>query len=190
LGQSVPAQPRGDEGGGSGDEPPAQTPEAKAAAEVPAAPSWQDQVLGTDEAIERFDRAHPDLSQPTRNEPPQPEKTQESGHSTSADRLETIEQAIEGFFERRVGETHRVFNDMIIRVVGFTHPPKEQCDYAAALALAATVAGEFYFRSSHHTSRSLPRFPGLRERCNPTAKNPKHIRSTQPDSPSSGVVLG
>jgi hypothetical protein len=166
FGQSVPAQHNDGEGGGSGEEPPAQTPEAKAAAEAPAAPSWQGHVLGTDEAIERFDREHPDLSQPRSNETPQPEKPQERGHSTSADQLEAIETAIEGFFGGRLGETHQVFHDMMMRLVGITHPTKarEQCDYAAALALAATVAGEFYFGSMHHASQSRRRFTGLRER--------------------------
>jgi hypothetical protein len=170
FGQSAPVQPRGGEGGGSGDEPPAPTPEAKAAADVPAAPSWQGHVLGTDEAIERFDREHPDLSQPRRPEPPQGEKSQQEGHKAGADRFEPIERAIEGFFGGRVGETHRIFNDMMISLVGFTHPTKEQCDYSAALALAATVAGEFYFRSALHTSRSLHRFPGLRRQCKTTGK--------------------
>jgi hypothetical protein len=181
LGQSVPVQHKEGEGGGSGEEAPAQTPEAKVAAEPPAGPSWQSHVLGTDEAIERFDRDHPDLSQPSRKEPPQPEKTQERGHSSSTDRFEAIEQAIEGFLERRVGETHQVFNDMMIRVVGFTHPTKGklQCDYSAALALAATVAGEFYFRSSHHASRSRRRFPDLRERWNTSyeTENRSGVRS-------------
>jgi hypothetical protein len=193
FGQSVPLQQRGDDGGGSGDEPPAQSQEAKAAAEVPAAPSWQGHVLGTDEAIDRFDREHPNLSQPSRHEQPQPEKAQESGHSTSADRLEAIERALEGFFGVGVGFTRQVFNDMRTKPVGFTHPAtkdKLQCDYAAALALAATVAGEFYFGSTHYTSRSLRRFPGLRGRWNTTAKNGKHIRSPQPDSLPSVIVLG
>jgi hypothetical protein len=170
LGQGVPVQPRGDDGGGSSEEPPDPTPEAKAAAEAPAADSWQRHVLGTDEAIERFNREHPDLFQPSRHEPPQPEKPQERGHSTSADRLEAIERAIEGYFEGRVGETHRIFHDMSIKLAGFTHPTKDrqQCDYSAALALATTVAGEFYFGSTRHASRSRRRFPNLRERWNTT----------------------
>jgi hypothetical protein len=137
-------------------------------------------VLGTDEAIERFNREHPDLSQPSRNEPPQPEKPQESGHPTRADRLEAIEQAIEGFFEHRVGATHQAIDYMIIGLVGFTHPTKvkQRCDYAAALALAATVAGEFYFRSSHETSRVRSRFSAPQGRWSMRGKteNPARVR--------------
>jgi hypothetical protein len=179
FGQSVPVQPRGDEGGGSGEELPVPTQEAKAAAEVPGAPSWQGHVLGTDEAIERFDREHPDLSQPRQNKQPAGEESPNEGHKAGADRFEAIEQVIEGFFERRVSETHRIFHDMRIRLVGFTHPTKEQCDYAAALALAATVAGEFYFASTHHASRSPRRLPRLRERWNTSGKteNTSDVRS-------------
>jgi hypothetical protein len=183
FGQSVPVQPRDGEGGGSGDEPPPQTPEAKAAVtpEVPAGPTWQGHVLGTDDAIERFDREHPDLSHPSRPEPRQPEKAQEGGHSTSADRFEAIEQAIEGFFDRRPRETRQVFNGMMINLVGFTYSTKDkqQCDYVAALALAATVAGELYFGSTRHASRSRRRFPELRERWNTNhgAENRSGVRN-------------
>jgi hypothetical protein len=208
VGQSVAAQPRGDDAGGSGDEPPAQPKEAKDATEAPAASSWQQHVLGTDEAIERFDREHPDLSQPSRHEPPQPEEPQESGHQAGADVLEAIgdlarETNSVGCVKRsadapfaglgtrggsalRLTHPTRATNPLARETnsvapfaglgtrggsaLRLTHPTKKQCKYAAALALAATVAGESYFRSTHHTSRSLRRFPGIRGRWNSTAK--------------------
>jgi hypothetical protein len=175
FGQSVPVQPKEGEGGGSGDEPPVPAPEAKAAPEASSGPSWQGHVLGTDEAIERFDRAHPDLSQPSRPEPQQQEKTQERGHSSSPDRFEAIGDPAREIYP--VGCVKRSADAPFARLgtcggsaLRLTHPTKEQCDYSAALALAATVAGEFYFRSSHHASRSRRLFPLLRERWETTGK--------------------
>jgi hypothetical protein len=137
--QSVLVEIRSDETGG-GDEPPAEPQAAKAAAESPAG-SWQRHVLGTDEAIEQFDRDHPDLCQPRRDNPPQTNPPQGQAHPAEGDRLEAIDQAIEDVLDRRVGETRQEFNVMKIRHVGSANPT------AAALALAATVAGEFYFGS-------------------------------------------
>ena len=196
-GQGVPAQGRGEETGAGGDETPAQPEPAKAGAEPPAA-SWQNRVLGTDEALERFDREHPDLSRPGREAPPEtkpsqrhgaiPAPAQENppprqGHPAAADRLlEAVDGAIDHLHdgqqtaiegqtdptasgketERRVGETHQEFNRIKIRLVGFTRPTtdpvavnEERDDLSAALALAATVAGEFYFRSADR--RNSPR---------------------------------
>ena len=173
LGQGVAGPSRGEETGTGGDEPSAQPEPAKAGAE-PAAASWQQRVLGTDEALERFDREHPDLSHP-RNEDPQTNPSQ--GHGSipaqaqanppplqghpAADRLR---QAVDRFLDHlhdeqpdtgRVGETHQEFNRIKIRLMRSTHPARnpeagneERCDFSAALALAAGLAGEFYFRSA------------------------------------------
>jgi len=197
LGQSAAAQSRGEDTGASGDETPAQPEPAKAGAEPPAA-SWQNRVLGTDEALERFDREHPDLSRPGREAPPETNPSQgqgaipapaeenpppRQGHPAAADRLlEAVDGAIDHLHdgqqtaierqtdptasgketERRVGETHQEFNRIKIRLVGFTRPTtdpvavnEERGDLSAALALAATVAGEFYFRSADR--RDSPR---------------------------------
>ena len=61
-----------------------------------------------------------------------------------------------------MGETHQEFNRIKIRLVGFTRPTtdpvavnEERDDLSAVLALAATVAGEFYFRSADR--RNSPR---------------------------------
>ena len=109
-GQSAAAQSRGEDTGASGDETPTQPEPAKAGAEPPAA-SWQQRVLGTDEALEQFDREHPDLSRPGREAPPEtkpsqrhgaiPAPAQENppprqGHLAAADRLlEAVDGAID-----------------------------------------------------------------------------------------------
>jgi hypothetical protein len=98
----------------SGDEPPAQPQEGKAGPETPTGPSWQRHVLGTDEAIEQFDRDHPDLSQPRREEPPQTENSQDHGSATGGGHLETIDRAIEDLSDPCVGETIRKFNHITI----------------------------------------------------------------------------
>ena len=67
-------------------------------------------------------------------------------------------QAIEDVTDRRVGETHQEFNHIKIQTVGCTHRT------AAALALAATVAGEFYFGSWNRRGRERRRFAGLVDR--------------------------
>ena len=77
-GQSAAAQSRGEDTGASGDETPTQPEPAKAGAEPPAA-SWQQRVLGTDEALEQFDREHPDLSRPGREAPPETKPSQRHG---------------------------------------------------------------------------------------------------------------
>ena len=181
LGQGVVGPSRGEETGTGGDEPSGQPEPAKPGAE-PADASWQHRVLGTDEALERFDHEHPDLSRPDREAPPAtnpsqgpgaiPAPAQENlpprqGHP-AADRLR---QAVNRFLGHlhdeqpdagRVGETHQEFNgsethqesDRIkIRLMRSTHPAKsreasneERCDFSAALALAASLAGEFCSR--------------------------------------------
>ncbi len=196
-GQSAAAQSRGEDTGASGDETPTQPEPATAGAEPPAA-SWQQRVLGTDEALERFDHEHPDLSRPGREASPEtnpsqrhgaiPAPAQENpppgqGHPATADRLlEAVDGAIDHLHdgqqtaiegqtdrtasgketERKVGETHQEINRIKIRLVGFTRPTtdrvavnEERDDLSAALALAATVAGEFYFRSAGR--RNSPR---------------------------------
>jgi hypothetical protein len=99
--QSVLVEIRSDETGG-GDEPPAQAQAAKDAAEAPAG-FWQRHVLGTDEAIEQFDREHPDLFPPRRDNPPQTNPPQGQAHPAEGDRLEAIDQAIDDVTDRRWG---------------------------------------------------------------------------------------
>ncbi len=161
LGQGAAAPSRVEDTGTGSDEPPAQPEPPKAGAEPPAA-SWQHRVLGTDEALERFDREHPDLFQPRRDEPPEtnpsqgrgaiPAPAQEHtplGQVSGDHRAELTDRAIEHLADRRVGETHQGYNHIKIGPVGFTHPTgdgdEERYDVSAALALAATVAGQFYF---------------------------------------------
>ena len=176
LGQGVLVQSRGEDTGTGGDEPPAQPEPPKAGAEPPAA-SWQQRVLGTDEALERFDREHPDLFPPRRDEPPETNPSQGRGafpspaqentplSQVSGDhRAELTDRAIEHMADRRVVETHQGHNHIKIGPVGCTHPTEddkeERYDVSAALALAATVAGEFYFG---YTGRGN----GLRSRKRP-----------------------
>jgi len=179
-GQSVLTQSRAD-GTGSANGEPAKPEGPEASADLPAAPPWQPLVLGTDEALERFDREHPVLSPAGREEAHetspsggQGQKTApvpanmllRQGQSESGDpRLEAIDQSIEFLgghapvvlqrcINHRVGETHRKFNCMRNGLMGFTHATirsepgqEERFGISAALALAATVAHEFYFRS-------------------------------------------
>ena len=107
----------------------------KAEAE-PAAPSWQNRVLGTDEALERFDREHPELPVPARRADPEPadrpgkcrprrraRRPLQSSELGSRDRrLERSTEAIEDVADRRVGETHQEFDHMHNGTGGF-HPP-------------------------------------------------------------------
>jgi hypothetical protein len=92
--------------GGAANEPVATPEDGKPAMEAPSG-SWKRFILRTDEAIEQFDRAHPELfPAPLREEP----KTDP---------------------------------------VGFTHPPAGPAprgyDISAALAVAGSGAGNFYF---------------------------------------------
>jgi hypothetical protein len=136
------APSRGEEPGTGGDELPAQ-PEAVKAEVNPPAASWQRHVLGTDEALEQFDREHPELLPPQRREAPETDPA--GGHSaipvparqampppqsaaTREDRrLEVTDAAIELWhgavpvavegFTRRVNTTHQKSNGR----VGATH---------------------------------------------------------------------
>jgi hypothetical protein len=70
-----------------------------------------------------------------------------------------------------VGETHQNYNDIKIGLVGETHATdrpepgqEERFDISSALALAATVAGKFYFGSADRRARARPRFAGARGR--------------------------
>jgi hypothetical protein len=187
VGQGLSAQPQGDELGGIGEEPPAKPEDAKPVVEAPADAAWKQFILRTDEAIERFDRANPELFPPP--PPAAPEPDPGGGHSavpvparpdvppapktaTRADRrLEVLDTALarwhdaapvarEGF-PRRESESHQEPNGMRIGLVGFTHHKKtgqeERFDIAAALALAATVAGEFSFRWAANSVESRRR---------------------------------
>ena len=76
-----------------------------------------------------------------------------------------------------VGETHQEFNRIKIRLVGFTRPTtdpvavnEERGDLSAALALAATVAGEFYFPDPTGLQvLKKCRVSGRRHFCHPTS---------------------
>jgi hypothetical protein len=186
LGQG--ALPQGASNGAAegGDQEPdnQQAAPAPAAQAPPGAAPWQRFVLGTDEALERYDREHPgppsqerhdapetdpaggqdDIQVPAPQEPPPAQ-----GSSTREGRgLEAIDGAIERWHDpvpvsveyiRRVGETHRVFDHMRLKSVGFTHPTEpheERFDISAALALAATVAGAFYFPSANPRAKARP----------------------------------
>jgi hypothetical protein len=59
VGQGVTTESHGDNAGGE-DEPPAKPEEPKDLSNLPAAAPWQRFILGTDEALERFNREHPD----------------------------------------------------------------------------------------------------------------------------------
>jgi hypothetical protein len=155
LGQGSAGQSRGEEVGTDGDEPSPQPEPAQAAVE-PAAASWQHHVLGTDAALEKFDREHPDLFPPRPDVklPAQRDPAPGQGPAPGDRRMETIDQSIEQMQDehpapRRVGETHQEHNHIKIGMVGFTHPTEDseirRYDLAAALAIAATVAGDFYF---------------------------------------------
>jgi hypothetical protein len=135
--------------------------------------SWERFVLGTDEALEQYEREHSKPSAPparpagtpetdpagphSDNQGPAPQDAPSAQSSTRReDRgVELIDAAL-GLLDdpRRVGETHQTetnqeSNCMRIGLVGFTHPTKarheERYDVSAALALAATVAGNLYF---------------------------------------------
>jgi hypothetical protein len=159
---------------------------ASAAQASPGAAPWQRFVLGTDEALERFDREHAgaplqerhevpqtdpaggqgDIEVPARQEPPPAQGTP----ARVGGRLEAIDGAIDRWHDpvsvapeggiRRVGETHQNGDRMRIRSVGFTHPTvrtepgqEGRLDLPAALALAATVAGRFYFPMADRRAR-------------------------------------
>jgi hypothetical protein len=168
--QSVLVEIRSDETGG-GDEAPAQAPAARAEAEAPAG-FWQRHVLGTDEAIERFDREHPDLFQPRPADPPQTERSQgpdafpapAQKSPRATDRFEATDWAIEHLADRPGGETGQQFIAIGMGHGSFASPTKhreagqeQRCDLSAALALAATVAGKFYFGSVFRRTRARPR---------------------------------
>jgi hypothetical protein len=169
VGQGLNTQSHGDNSATAEDEQSGKPEEAKAAVEAPDAAPWKRLMMDTDEALERFNREHPELFRPERDDRPQtnaapgdgsiPAPAQENPATT--DRLEVIDHTIEHLDVRRVGETHQKFNCMTIRLVGFTHPTEDlnagnvgQCDFSAALALAATVAGEFYFGFTDRKART------------------------------------
>ena len=202
----------------AGPEPPAQREPATPGGEVPNPPGWMRFLLGTDEAIERFNREHPDLSPPRNAEPPaasptgghsdlqppaQPVQDVRTGQSTSGreqTRMEVIDRAIEMLEEHepfaweqngecavcansrtisvmnigivgcahrtiflgngRVGETHRISEDMSKRFMDFGQPTirpeagrEERYDLMAALALAATVTRGIYVPGADRKDR-------------------------------------
>jgi hypothetical protein len=112
VGQGVPAQGLGGEADGGGDEPAAERDGLAAGAPAPATgPSWQRLILGTEEALERFNRQHPELfpagrddggeTRPTGRQSQGPAPTQpvmppgQSPSPSAASRLEAIDRAIE-----------------------------------------------------------------------------------------------
>ena len=151
VGQSLLGQSSGYDTSGAGAELPAQHEPAPGGAEIPSTPGWMRFLLGTDEAIERFNREHPDLSPPRSDATPAtspagvhsefqlpglPLQDVQPGQSTSwrdQQQTEAIDGAIERLDDddrlalgkiaaRRVGETHQRSDDMRNGMVGFTHP--------------------------------------------------------------------
>jgi hypothetical protein len=158
LGQGSAGQSRGEEVLTDGDEPSPQPEPAKAAIE-PAAASWQHHVLGTDSALEEFDREHPDLfaPRPDVKPPARRDPAPGQGPAPSDRQMETIDQSIEQMHDedpapRRVGEIHQQDDHIKIAPVRFNRPSEEveeqRYDTSAAMAIAATVASEFYFGSA------------------------------------------
>ena len=185
VAQRLPDESPGEETGGGEEEQAPKRGDTKPEAEPPVAPSWPRLSLGTDEALERFNRDHPELSPARSDAPPEshptggqgavPAPAQEDpppgqGASASRDRrLETIDRALEDF-DRRAGATDQEFHDMAIGPVGLADPTirsepvrERACDFSAALALAATVASEFYFRSTDRNARARPRLAAARD---------------------------
>ncbi len=151
VGQSLFGQGSSYATGAAGPEPPAQRDQATAGAGISSPPGWLRFLLGTDEAIERFNREHPDLSQPRSDEPPAisptgghserqpsgpPMQDVWPGQSTSGreqTQTERIDRAIELLdehepfaweqsFDRGVRENSRTINAMNIGMVGCTQP--------------------------------------------------------------------
>jgi hypothetical protein len=181
VGQGVLPQGGSNATAGGSDQQPdtQQAAPAPAAQAPPGAAPWQRFVLGTDEALERFDREHAgappqerhevpqadpaggqgDIEVPARQEPPPEQRTP----ARAGGRLEAIDGAIERWHDpvpvapegsiRRVGETHHIYDHMRIKLVGFTHRTRKRTDLPAALALAATVAGRFYFPMADRRAR-------------------------------------
>jgi sirohydrochlorin ferrochelatase len=64
-----------------------------------------------------------------------------------------------------MGETYQRFDHIKIEPVGFTHPADEAChDIPAALALAATVAGQCDFRHAGRSNHPRLRFGPIGKR--------------------------
>jgi hypothetical protein len=199
VGQGLSVQSHGDDTGSAGEDPDAKkdNADAKTAAEASGAAPWKRFILGTDEAIERFNHDHPELFPTRRNATPDSSPADGRGalqppaqpqmqpmRSTSARQIrrpEVIDRAIEFLYDlapsvaelsiRWVGETHQNYIHIKERQVGFTHPTddagsgqEERFDISAALALAATVAGEFYFRSEARRANTRPRIAGTYRR--------------------------
>jgi hypothetical protein len=191
VGQGLTAENSHGDNAGGGDEPPARPEEPKDISNLPAAARWQRFILGTDEALERFGLDHPELLPPRPNDAPATNPTggQESeiqapvqqntapGQSTPTQgesRLDAIDRSIEALHDRRVGETHRKCNDMKIKLVGFTHPtitsepsPEKRTDLSAALALAASVAGQLYFSTAKRSAKAGRRIAAASGRLGP-----------------------
>jgi hypothetical protein len=202
LGQGVlPQGGSGATASGGDQEPDNQQATSAPAAQVsPGAAPWQRFVLGTDEALERFDREHPgpppqerqetpqadpaggqgDIEVPAQQEPP----PAQGAPARAGGRLEAIDGAIERWHDpvpvapeagiRRVGETHQNRIRMRIRLVGFTHPTvrtepghEGRLDLSAALALTATVAGQFYFSTPDRRARAGRRITNACGRLGP-----------------------
>jgi hypothetical protein len=184
VGQGLTAENRhGDDAGGE-DEPPAKPEEPKDLSNLPAAAPWQRFILGTDEALERFDRDHPGLLPPRPTDAPATHPTggQESeiqapaqqnaapGPSTPTQgesRLDAIDRSIESLHDRRVGETHRIYDHIRMRSVGFTHPTRKRTDLSAALALAASVAGRLYLSTAKRRAKAGRRIAAASGRLGP-----------------------
>jgi hypothetical protein len=223
VGQGVlPLGGNGATAGGDQEPDTQQAAPAPVAQAPPGATPWQRFVLGTDEALERFDHEHPgpstqerhdapqaypaggqgDIEAPARQEPP----TAEGTPARAGGRLEAIDGAIERWHDpvpvppegciRRVGGTHQKPNCMRIGLVGSTHPTirpepghEGRPDLSAALALAATVAGEFYFSTADRRARVGRRIANACGRLGPRVDLDHERGNSFQDPRSSGSPL-
>jgi hypothetical protein len=172
VGQGVVNHDQSDDGAG-GDEQNPEPEQDKAANEAIESAPWKRFIIDTDEAIDRFNRAHPELfparpnqapkvdpaeahsdlqALPDENAPAQPEPSARSEKMRKA-----IDQALTMLAPRETEGRPRL-DPPRKSLTGFTDATTQTpFDVSAALALAATVAGEFYIRSVRGRIRARPR---------------------------------
>jgi hypothetical protein len=155
IGQSLLGQPASNNFTVSGPEPPAVRGRALARASTANPPAWMQLLVGTDEAIERFNREHPDLSTPASDrspktgpigghnsvQPPNPPSLQEEFKAINSfqnqSRTQTIDRAIEGLDGGGAGALE---TSVTGRVVEAHRSNANPYSFVAALASAAAVA--------------------------------------------------